>query len=247
MSIGIYKITNPKGKNYIGSTIDLKRREKEYKNLKCKNQTLIYNSLKKYGWENHTFEIVEECDLEQLNEKEIYWTIYYNAFSESGGLVLQVGGNNGYQSYDTRIKKSKSMMGKLSNKPNIGVKESWVNTNRIGGHTGHSLSIESRNKISQSKQNHPMYTNEWRDKISISLKGRKITWANKISNSNKGISRNKGKNTKPIFQFDLNGLLINTFNSIKEASEKTGIGFNVISNNLLGYSKTGKKYVWKYK
>lgn len=91
MSIGIYKITNPKGKNYIGSTIDLKRREKEYKNLKCKNQTLIYNSLKKYGWENHTFEIVEECDLEQLNEKEIYWTIYYNAFSESGGLVLQVG------------------------------------------------------------------------------------------------------------------------------------------------------------
>lgn len=247
MSIGIYKITNPKGKNYIGSTTNLKRREKEYKNLKCKNQTLIYNSLKKYGWENHTFDVIEECDLKQLNEREIYWTKYYDAFSEHGGLVLQVGGNSGYQSLDTKIKKSKSMLGKLLNKPNIGVKKSWANTNRIGGHTGCLLSNDSRNKISQSKQNHPMYNDEWRNKISISLKDRKITWGHKISNSNKGVSRNKGTNTKSILQFDLNGVLINTFNSITEASKNTGISFNIISNNLLGYSKTGKKYVWKYK
>jgi group I intron endonuclease len=247
MNIGIYKITNPKGKNYIGSTVDLKRREKEYEKLKCKNQILIYNSLKKYGWENHTFEIIEKCDIELLNEREIYWTEYYKAFSEDGGLVLQVGGNNGYQSSDTKDRKSKSMKGKLLGRSNIGVKNSWVDSNRIGGNTGHSLSSESKNKISISKQNHPMYTNEWRDKISTSLKGRKITWGDKISKSNVGVSRNKGKNQKPVLQFTLDGILINTFNSISEASQNTNINFNIISNNLLGYSKTGKNYVWKYK
>ena len=70
--VGIYKITNPKGKVYIGYSKDIENRFKYYKRLNCKGQRKLYNSLKKYGPDNHIFEIVEECNLVDLNLKEIF-------------------------------------------------------------------------------------------------------------------------------------------------------------------------------
>lgn len=63
---GIYKITNPKGKIYIGSSKNIPKRWKEYYSLRCENQPKLYRSLKKYGLENHKFEIVWICDEEYL-------------------------------------------------------------------------------------------------------------------------------------------------------------------------------------
>ena len=46
--IGIYKITNPKEKVYIGQSIDIEKRWKRYYyTLNCKSQTALYRSLKK--------------------------------------------------------------------------------------------------------------------------------------------------------------------------------------------------------
>lgn len=70
--VGIYKITNPKGKIYIGQSIDIERRFKEYKGVYCKNQRKLYYSLKKYGWENHKFEVIEECNEKNLIQRENY-------------------------------------------------------------------------------------------------------------------------------------------------------------------------------
>jgi len=58
--IGIYKIINPFGKIYIGQSVNIEKRFKTYKAL-SKNvigQTKLYRSLKKYGAENHKFEIL---------------------------------------------------------------------------------------------------------------------------------------------------------------------------------------------
>jgi group I intron endonuclease len=71
--IGIYKITNPDGEIYIGQSLDINRRFKHYVDFKCSKQPLIYASLKKYGWFNHVFEIIEECIDKQLDEREEYW------------------------------------------------------------------------------------------------------------------------------------------------------------------------------
>ena len=57
--IGIYKIINPKGKIYIGQSTNLKKREDSYEKLRCDKQYKLYNSLQKYGWEQHIFEIIE--------------------------------------------------------------------------------------------------------------------------------------------------------------------------------------------
>jgi len=46
--VGIYKITSPSGKIYIGQSINIEKTWKyRYKNLNaCKRQTILYNSLK---------------------------------------------------------------------------------------------------------------------------------------------------------------------------------------------------------
>lgn len=57
--IGIYKITSPTNKIYIGQSINIKGRWGSYRNLDCKSQDKLYKSLKKHGPENHKFEIVQ--------------------------------------------------------------------------------------------------------------------------------------------------------------------------------------------
>jgi group I intron endonuclease len=91
--VGIYKITSPTKKVYIGQSIDIEKRFKNYEGLNCKRQPAIYNSLLKYGWEQHIFEVIEECLEEQLNEREIYWGNYFKVLGENG-LNLRLGDAN---------------------------------------------------------------------------------------------------------------------------------------------------------
>jgi hypothetical protein len=72
--IGIYKILSPSGKIYIGQSINMEKRKSQYikLNKSCIGPKL-YNSLIKYGWESHIYEILEECPVEYLNEREIFY------------------------------------------------------------------------------------------------------------------------------------------------------------------------------
>lgn len=70
MSCGIYKLTSPSGKSYVGQSIKIESRFLDYKRLKCKDQPKIYNALKKYGPNNFQFEILEQCDITSLDEME---------------------------------------------------------------------------------------------------------------------------------------------------------------------------------
>ena len=96
MQTGIYgiycKTTN---KWYIGQSIDIKRRWRQELQGKCNH--LLKEDLKKYGVDNFTFSILEECPQEELNNKEIYWINEKSAFLH--GYNLTTGGsgtkNNG--------------------------------------------------------------------------------------------------------------------------------------------------------
>lgn len=93
----IYKIISPSNRIYIGQTNNLKKRIYQYRGAWCKKQTLLYNSLIKYGWKNHKFEIIEECNIDEINEKEIYWIDFYKSNHrtnpENKGLNLTNGGD----------------------------------------------------------------------------------------------------------------------------------------------------------
>lgn len=111
--IGIYKITNPKGKIYIGQSINIEKRFNEYRTIKnIRKQRLIYNSLCKYSSELHTFEIVEECELESLNERERYWQDHYDVLNNGMNLKLtSTNDKTGRNSIETNKKISNTLLG----------------------------------------------------------------------------------------------------------------------------------------
>ena len=84
--IGIYKITNKiNGNIYIGLSVDIYRRWQSHKQRYHKKSNkeynkVLYKAFHKYGIENFTFEIIEECALEQLREREKYWIAYYDSY-----------------------------------------------------------------------------------------------------------------------------------------------------------------------
>lgn len=86
---GIYCIENLiNGKKYIGLSKDcLKRWSDHYS--KCYHTTKpdeirkpLCMAMKKYGRENFSFKIIEECSENELKEKEIYWISYYDSYNK---------------------------------------------------------------------------------------------------------------------------------------------------------------------
>lgn len=81
---GIYKITNIKdNKCYIGQSVDIATRFKNH--AKCglgidtPANNKLYQAMEKEGLENFTWELLERCPKEQLNEKEKYYIKAYQA------------------------------------------------------------------------------------------------------------------------------------------------------------------------
>ncbi len=106
--IGIYKITSPSGKIYIGQSTNIPKRIKSYKYSPVIKQVKIYRSLMKYGIENHTFEVVEECSVEDLNARERYWQEYYDVLGPNGlNCNLQGYGDKSGKLSDETINKIK--------------------------------------------------------------------------------------------------------------------------------------------
>jgi len=113
--VGIYKITNPKNQVYIGSSKEIEVRFRRYKKLSCKTQPKIYNSLIKYGVENHTFEVLEECSFNELYKKENYYGILFNVLDRKLGLNLVLPGENDIKfiiSEESKINRSICQIGK---------------------------------------------------------------------------------------------------------------------------------------
>lgn len=85
--IGIYKITNKSnGKVYIGQSNNVERRLSEHKK---KRTVTIDDYINVLGVENFDFEILEECDKEELDSKEQEYIKKYN--SKENGYNIQKG------------------------------------------------------------------------------------------------------------------------------------------------------------
>lgn len=84
--IGIYKITNITTKEcYIGQARSVRERWIEH----CKAglgidtpaANLLYKAMSDYGIWNFSFELLEECPIDQLNEKEKYYIDLYDSYN----------------------------------------------------------------------------------------------------------------------------------------------------------------------
>lgn len=104
---GIYKITSPSGKVYIGQSRNINKRKSVYKNLKCAGQEYIYRSLKKYRFELHEFKVIHELP-NDINQKDLnaYEVLYITSYSNCGAKMMNISFQDqlGKISQETRIK-----------------------------------------------------------------------------------------------------------------------------------------------
>jgi hypothetical protein len=118
------------------------------------------------------------------------------------------------QAEETKLKKSKKM------------KEVWSSKSEE-----EMTAIGKKRAINRKKNNSEWHTEEWRKKISNSLKGRDTTPANK-------------SRSKPILQFDLQNHFIQEWPSIAEAERQVG---GDIKSAIAGRQKTAAGFIWKSK
>lgn len=113
--IGIYKIVNPKGRVYIGQSVNIEKRWEDYARTLAKGQTRLCRSIKRYGLLQHILEVVEECSEEDLNIRERYWQDHFQVISRKGMNCRLTGSNDktGYLSEETKQKISKAHRGKI--------------------------------------------------------------------------------------------------------------------------------------
>lgn len=190
--VGIYKITSPTGRIYVGQSINIYFRFNEYNKLKCKGQVRLYSSFNKHGVHNHTFEIIEECSVENLNERERHWQEYYNVLSKKGlnCVLTNTSSKSGVHSNDVRTKIGLGNKGKKRS-DEVKLKISKSRKGKCSGKDhplyGKNMNYEWRMKLSKAKSNGKHHllgknlSDNWRKNISHALKGRMVDFENKKS------------------------------------------------------------------
>ena len=96
--VGIYKITNKVNqKCYIGKSIDINKRwirhrccAGSYADTTPENH--LYRAMKKYGIQNFAFEVIEECDIKHLCERERYYIELHKSYDQDFGYNMTLGG-----------------------------------------------------------------------------------------------------------------------------------------------------------
>lgn len=217
--IGIYKITSPIGRIYIGQSIEIENRLHRYSLGYCNAQPKLCRSITKYGWENHIFEILEICLENELNSKERYYQEYYNVLVNGLNCILT---------------STKDKSGKMSLESRLKLKQSL---------TGRKLSKNHCINISKALRKR-IVTQETKDKIGYSQKGKP---RNPASIQKMTITRRSQKLISPkrvaIVQLTIDDKYINTFSSITDCSKKLGI----CRPNIIKVLKNKRNTVGGYK
>ena len=220
----IYRLEAPNGKYYIGMTKNLKSRLLVYRKLRCVNQTMIFNSIKKYGWDSFNVKILnifrdkKSC----VNKEKELIAIYKNLnislnISDGGEWFSLIGKNN---------PKSKEVYQFNSN--GILIKK-W---NSIGD-------AERMTNISVSGISHACTAKTFYSKG--------YYWCFEGDLNNIKFNRKIGKSGRCVLQCDMNFNILNTFNSAIEASKLSGINYYGIINCLYMKVKSYNDFYWIYK
>lgn len=245
---GIYKITSPSNKIYIGQTRNWQERLKDYIPNQCKPQIFIYNSLVKHGVNLHKFEIIhylpEDISQEDLNNYEI---IYWEQYKNLGFIMLNIRepGTQGKLSDETKIKISVAKKGRKlteehrkkcgSGRRGKKMDEEFcknlskIHKGKVSKYKGIPLSEETKKKLSESMKGKKMHTDESKRKIIESRKKNGFKTKAKI-----------------VLQLSLDDILIKEWPKASIAGDYLLISKNSISRACRN-GNIYNNYKWKYK
>jgi len=158
----VYKITNKmSGKIYIGQTNDLKSRWLKHCSV-SRNSNYnhpLYNSIRKYGIEHFTYEIIDQFEnLDDCNKSEELWIQKLNTQDKNIGYNIAFGGDNRTISKETKDKLSEINTGEGN--PFYGKTHSEETKQKLSElKIGTMASDQTKQKMSKSRcgENNPMY------------------------------------------------------------------------------------------
>lgn len=228
----IYIATNTiNGKCYIGQTIHpVKKRlnQHQQKSSKCR---AFCSAIKKHGWKNFVTDWYE-CPDEDLNFDEELLVREMGTLSPNGYNLKEGGGSHGKMSEESKQKMREINIGQ--NNPMYGKTHSKdSNQKNKESHLGKTHSEESIQKM--SGENHHM----WGKKHSKESK-------QKISDGNKERTGEKNNRSKRVYQYDLDGVFIDSFGSTREAARHLKKGGTSIRDCARGERKTAYNFKWSY-
>ena len=148
---GVYEIFNMvNGKSYIGQSTNITQRLSRHKSelRHNKHQNLhLQNAWNKYGEHSFLFNILEYCNIDELDDIERYYINIWNLTNSQYGYNVESGGNlNKTLSEKTRKKISESKKGKTHSLET----RKKMSENNARYWQGKTLSEETRKKMSES-------------------------------------------------------------------------------------------------
>lgn len=230
----IYCITNQvNGKQYIGQTIrTVEKRWTQHKShaKTNKNCFALHTALQKYGIDNFKIECVEKIEVHTKNELYPVLNKIEKMYIEKYNSLSPCGYNLAKESYIKR----ESVVSKNLYKP---VVQYDLDGNKI---------MEYESIIKASKN-----TGASAQCISDCCNNRKWTafgfrWGYKNKQLNNFNSNRKNINLKMVDQYDMDGVFIRTYESIKQASLENNINYKCILRVCNGKSITSNNYIWRF-
>lgn len=192
--IGIYKITSPTGRIYIGQSIDIERRFSQYRRIdsQVKSSVKLYRSLTKHGSDNHKFEVIDECCIDELNERERFYQVVYDATSDYNLNCILV-----------NTKKRRRVCKPMSEKQKKQIS---------AVHKGKKVSEETRAKIRAARAKQ-IITEEHKRKISENSGSARL-----VLNIENGVFHNSAKEASEAYNIKHNSLICRLIGKVKNKS-----------------------------
>ena len=277
---GIYKITNKiTQKVYIGQSVDIRRRWTSHINILndtnaniIEKSSALHQSMLKYGIENFTFEIIELCSIDQLNDREKFWIQSYNSYLRGYNETMGGDGFNFRPLYVDAIQNALQYTTQSYQEiaTNNNVKIQVVSSiNRGISYFDEKLSYPLRLHTKEVIQ-YDLYGNELSRFMTVTEAAKAVdTSTTHISGACLGKYKtamgfiwryasnplqevpNTARSYKTIIQFDLNHNVIAEYLNGSEAAKATGFNRKCITNACLerqkGKNTTYKNFIWEYK
>lgn len=239
----IYITTNNiNGMKYIGQRkYDKKEKWKSY----LGSGIYLNRAIKKYGRENFSREIIEECETKEiLDNQEKHWIQFYNAVNSKNFYNIANGGNGGntiagysdeqlekYKEYKKELHKTTALKG--DNAPRSKLTEKDVKEIiQLLLNNVYASDIAKKYNVKNSTIDDIYFHRSWSDLTeNIIFPSRKY---------------NRARCGKKVIQYDLEMNYIGEYESAREAERQTGIGYKMISRVCKGERPYTHGYIFQF-
>ena len=223
---GIYLITNKiNNKKYVGQAIDIQKRWVKEKYNAFHESSHEYHcarsqAFRKYGLDNFSFEVLEECSVQELNIKEQYWAAFYNTYTPYGYNV-SICGEQGRQLH--KLKNFNEVQQIIQD-----LKNTTLTNKEIGEKYG--LSSQSISDINCGRR--------WKQDG--------LNYPIRVNSSSQLGDYNKKYKSIPVYEYYLQGNYIQCFPSNAEAARFHGISKTSVNDVCRGKQKTTHGMIFSY-